>query len=100
MAMRKRYVINPKLLESDIEMVRFRIELARQERAEGLDPRKVRARGDNPRKKTRMIGKRELLTNDIRTGIQLGTYLSLPKNKERRVSGKTFHKVSQPRNRK
>lgn len=45
------------------------------------------------RKKTRMIGKRELISRGIRNEAKIGEYLSLPENQHRRVSGKTAYKV-------
>ena len=45
------------------------------------------------RKKTRMIGKRELLAHGVRSQEQIEAYLRKEGNGERKVSEKTAYKV-------
>lgn len=81
MGIKKKYVRNPKLLEADVITARHRKILFR------------RPDYYPPRKRTRMIGKRELLLNGIRNESRVGEYLSLPGNEHRRISKKTLEKV-------
>lgn len=88
MAMRMKYRRNPELLAADVETMR-----ERQKYASGL-----RVRWDIPeRRKTRMIGKRELLKNGVVDQGRVGAYLSLPENQHRRISAKTLYKASRTR---
>lgn len=83
MAMRKKYVRCPWLLALDVD--------ADRRDAEFLA--KWRAQHGFKRIRTRMIGKRELLAHGIRSQAQIGAYLSLEGNENRRVSDKTAYKV-------
>lgn len=83
MSMRMKYRRNPELLVADIENARW----ARGYASE------LRLGWKNPRRKTRMIGKRELLDHGVRDEGKIGDYLSLPENQHRRISARTAYKV-------
>lgn len=108
MGISRKYVLRPWLLEVDVTNARYRVELASENRKSKKNPRKETVREETVPEETvpeslghtRMIGKRELLRNGIRTGAQVGEYLSRSGNKHRRVSGNTLQKVSRMRNRK
>ncbi|MDQ1343690.1 MAG: hypothetical protein QG650_410 [Patescibacteria group bacterium] len=87
MAMRMKYRRNPELLAADVETARERQKW----------PSELRAKWKNPRRKTRMIGKRELLKNGVVDQGRVGAYLSLPENQHRRISAKTLYKASRTR---
>ncbi len=87
MAMRKKYVRYREFLAEDIEA-------ERQSRKAFHDAVEAwRIEHGRTRIRTRMIGKRELRAHGITDQAKIGEYLSLPRNKHRRVSGKTAYKA-------
>lgn len=89
MAMRKKYVRHPELLAADIERQVASLLAIRKK----TERKRIAMGKDICRRRTRMIGKRELVANGVRNQAQIGEYLLKKGNENRRISAKTCYKA-------